>query len=66
MKKPRMVADLLAVADVCIETSEAWARLLQSRGKGPSKKKQDDREVNTTNWGDCEDCGDRGYHGNRQ
>jgi hypothetical protein len=28
------VADLLAVADVCIETSEARARLLVSRGKG--------------------------------
>jgi hypothetical protein len=25
MKKPKTVADLLAVADVCIETSEAWA-----------------------------------------
>jgi hypothetical protein len=25
MKKPKMVADMLAVADVCIEASEAWA-----------------------------------------
>jgi hypothetical protein len=25
MKKPKMVADLLAVADVCIEAPEAWA-----------------------------------------
>jgi hypothetical protein len=25
MKKPKMVADLLAVADVCIEAFEAWA-----------------------------------------
>jgi hypothetical protein len=59
------VADLLAVADVCIEASESWARLLESRGKGPLKKKQDDREVNTTDWGDRKDHGDRGYHGNR-
>jgi hypothetical protein len=29
-KKPKTVADLLAVADVCIEASEAWARLLGS------------------------------------
>jgi hypothetical protein len=48
MKKPKIVADLLAVADVCIEASEAQPRLLESHGKGPSKKKQDDREVNTT------------------
>jgi hypothetical protein len=48
MKKPRMVTDLLAVADVCIEAFEAWAQLLESRGKGPSKEKQDDQEVNTT------------------
>jgi hypothetical protein len=46
MKKPKMVVDLLAVADVCIEASEARARLLKSRGKGPSRKR-DDREVNT-------------------
>jgi hypothetical protein len=39
MKKPRTVVDLLAVVDVCIEASEAWARLLESRSKGPSKKK---------------------------
>jgi hypothetical protein len=30
MKKPKMVADMLAVTDVCIEASEAWARLLKS------------------------------------
>jgi hypothetical protein len=45
MKKPRMVANLLAVADVCIE---ARARLLESHGKGPVKKKHDDWEVNMT------------------
>jgi hypothetical protein len=31
MKKPRTVVDLLAVADVCIEASEAQARLLEFR-----------------------------------
>jgi hypothetical protein len=40
------VAELLVVADVCIEPFEARARLLESWGKGPSRKK-DDREVNT-------------------
>jgi hypothetical protein len=34
MKKPKMVADLLSVADVCIDASEARARLLESCGKG--------------------------------
>jgi hypothetical protein len=38
MKKLITVADLLAVADVCIEASEARAWLLESRGKGASKK----------------------------
>jgi hypothetical protein len=66
MKKPNMVANLLAVADVCIEASEAQARLLESRGKGPSKKKQEDREVNVTNHGDHRDRGERGYRGNIQ
>jgi hypothetical protein len=47
MMKPKIVADLLVVADVCIEASKARARLLESRGKGHSKKKQEDREVNT-------------------
>jgi hypothetical protein len=46
MKKPMTVADLLTIADICIEASEAWARLLESWGKGTSQKK-DDREVNT-------------------
>jgi hypothetical protein len=46
MKKPKTVAKLLAVNDGCIEASEAWARPLESRGKGPSRKK-DNREVNT-------------------
>jgi hypothetical protein len=47
MKKPKMVADLLAVADICIEASEARARLLESHEMGPLRKR-DDREVNTT------------------
>jgi hypothetical protein len=47
MKKPKIVADLLVVADVCIVAFEAQARLLESWGKGTSRKK-DDREVNTT------------------
>jgi hypothetical protein len=64
MKKPKTVADLLAVVDVCIEASEAWARLLESRGKGTSRKKED-REVNTADRGDCKDRGDRRYCGNQ-
>jgi hypothetical protein len=66
IKKPRTVVDLLTVADICIEASEARARLLESRGKEPTKKKQDDREVNTTDRGDHKDCGDHRYRGNRQ
>jgi hypothetical protein len=56
------VADLLAVADVCIEASEARARLLESRGKGPARRK-DDREVNTAEWGDRKDHRDQGFRG---
>jgi hypothetical protein len=62
MKKSKMVADLLTVTDVCIEASEARARLLESRGKGTSRKK-DDHEVNTADRGDHKDHGDRGYRG---
>jgi hypothetical protein len=36
MKKPKMVAGLLTVVDVCTEDSEAHARLLESRGMGTS------------------------------
>jgi hypothetical protein len=46
MKKPKTMANLLTVVDVCIEVFEAWARLLKSQGKGTSRKK-DDHEVNT-------------------
>jgi hypothetical protein len=41
MKKPKIVVDLLVIVDVCIKASEARARLLESCGKGPSKKKED-------------------------
>jgi hypothetical protein len=60
MKKPKMVAGLLVVADVCIEASEVRARLLESRGKGPSRRR-DDREVKTTERGDKNDCGGYRY-----
>jgi bacterioferritin-associated ferredoxin len=40
MKNPKTVADLLAVADVCIKALEARAQLLESRNKGHPKKKQ--------------------------
>jgi predicted nicotinamide N-methyase len=36
MKKSKTVADLFVVSDVCIEASEARARLLESQGKGTS------------------------------
>jgi hypothetical protein len=51
MKKAKIMTGLLAVADVCIEAFEAWARLLESHGKGPSRRR-DDREVNTVEQGD--------------
>jgi hypothetical protein len=66
MKKPKTVVDMLVVADVCIEVSEAQAQPLESCGKGPSKMKRDDWEVNTTDCGDRGDRRDRGYHENRQ
>jgi hypothetical protein len=62
MKKPKMVVDLLVVADVCIEAFEAQTQLLESQCNGTSRKK-DDREVNTANQGDHEDRGDHGYRG---
>jgi hypothetical protein len=39
MKKPNTMANLLAVADVCIEASEAHAWLLDMHNNGPAKKK---------------------------
>jgi hypothetical protein len=65
MKKPKNVAVLLAIADICIEASEAQARLLESHGKGPSKKKED-WEVKTTDQGDCKDHGYSGKQSSDQ
>jgi hypothetical protein len=62
MMKPKMVADLLVVTDVCIEVSEAPARVLGSQGKGTSRKKED-HEVNTADLGDRKDRGDHEYSG---
>jgi hypothetical protein len=56
MKKPKTVANLLTVADICIEAFKTRARLLESRGKGLSKRR-DDRQVNTTERGDQKDHG---------
>jgi hypothetical protein len=39
MKKPKIVAYLLAVVDIDIEASKARAQLLESSNKGPSNKK---------------------------
>jgi hypothetical protein len=61
MKKLKMVADLLAVADICIKVFEARARLLESSGKGASRK--EDREVNTADRGDQKDRRGCWYHG---
>jgi hypothetical protein len=62
MKKPKTVVDLLTVADVCIEASEAWARLLEFQGKGLSRRR-DDREFNTAERGDQKDRGGYCYRG---
>jgi hypothetical protein len=52
----------LEVTDICIEAYEARARLLESHGKGPSRKR-DDREVDTAERGDQKDRGGHRYHG---
>jgi hypothetical protein len=39
MKKPKTVAELLVVSDVCIEASEARTQLLEYRGKGPQGRR---------------------------
>jgi hypothetical protein len=62
IQKPKTMADLLAVADVCIKASEARAQLLESQGKGPSRRR-DDWEVNTAELGDQKDRGGYRYHG---
>jgi hypothetical protein len=61
MKKHKTVADLLTATDICIEAFEARARLLESRGKGPSRKR-DDWEVSTAEQGDQKDRGGHWYH----
>jgi hypothetical protein len=40
MKKLKMMANVLVVTDICIESSEARSLLLDSCNKGPPKKKQ--------------------------
>jgi hypothetical protein len=49
MKRPKTMADLLTVTDICIEASEAQDRLLESRGKGPLRKRMTGR---STPWND--------------
>jgi hypothetical protein len=39
MKKSKTVVDLLAVADVCIEASEARTRLWNPRARGPKGRR---------------------------
>lgn len=46
IKKPKTVAELLAVADECIKVSEAKCHL----EKGKIKKKDDDYEVHVTSF----------------
>jgi hypothetical protein len=62
MKKSKTVADLLAVADVCIEASGVRTRLLESRGKGLARRK-DDQEVNTAERGYRKDHRGQGFRG---
>jgi hypothetical protein len=62
MKKLKMVADLLAVVDVCIEAFEARACSWNPGGKETSQKK-DDHEVNTPNRGYRRDRGDCRFRG---
>jgi hypothetical protein len=51
-EEAKIVAELLVVADECIEASVAQARLVDAENKGFSKKKQqEDHEVNTTDRG---------------
>jgi hypothetical protein len=42
LKKLKTVADLLTVADICIEASKAQDRILESRNKGLPREKQHD------------------------
>jgi hypothetical protein len=38
MKKPKTVAELLTVADVCIEASKAWDQLMSLTARGPRRR----------------------------
>jgi hypothetical protein len=62
IKKPKTVADLLTVTDICIEASEAQAQLLESHGKGPLRKR-DDQKANTAERGDQKDHRGHRYRG---
>jgi hypothetical protein len=62
IKKPKTMADLLTVTDICIEASEAQAQLLESHGKG-SLRKRDDQKVNTAERGDQKDHRGHRYRG---
>jgi hypothetical protein len=48
MKKPKTMADLLAIADICIKVSEAWARPHESHGKGPRRRRKIERSTQLT------------------
>jgi hypothetical protein len=54
MKRPKTMADLLTVTDICIESSEAQDRLLESRGKGPSIPWNDEIRETTEDTGTAE------------
>jgi hypothetical protein len=48
IKKPKMAADLLVIADISIEAFEARAQLLESRDKGSSRKGMTERSTPLT------------------
>jgi hypothetical protein len=48
MKKPKTVANLLMIIDVCTESSKARTQLLEFCGKGPSKKRRIGRSTQLT------------------
>jgi hypothetical protein len=62
MKKPRTVADLLAIADICIEASDVRAQLLESLDQKERRyfHRPDDTEkwceIHRTSGHDWEEC----------
>jgi hypothetical protein len=62
MKKPRTVADLLAIADICIEASNVRAQLLESSDQKERRSfhRPDDTEkwceIHCTSGHDWEEC----------